>query len=164
MFGVSRTTSWTVARSSRSSLSTEIAVADCRCGRALRQHPRHHRIALLRAGHRLHHVARERRMQIAEEADRASHPRESTSAPATCRRLGDALRLHRIAVFVDGLELLAVERNVVRVLARQHRVGLRAGRDQNRARRQRASRAGLVQRAVSASQLLQRQRARHGRI
>ena len=37
-----------------------------------RQHPADHRIALLGARHRLHHVAGEGRMQIAEEADGAA--------------------------------------------------------------------------------------------
>jgi hypothetical protein len=42
-------------------------------------------------------------------------------------------RLHRIAGLVDGAEVLAVEFEVVRVLARGDRVGLRAGGDEDRA-------------------------------
>ena len=38
------------------------------------QQSRHHRIALLGAGHGLHHVAGEGRMQIAKEADRRGRP------------------------------------------------------------------------------------------
>jgi hypothetical protein len=55
-------------------------------------------------------------MQIAEEADGAAVGRTDIS---TCDGfgLGDALRLHRLAVLVDGLEIAAVEHDVVLVLA-----------------------------------------------
>ena len=53
--------------------------------------------------------------------------------------MGFAMRsgLHGIAVFIDGLEVAAIEADVVLVFAREHRVGLCAGRDQNAARGQR---------------------------
>ena len=93
----------------------------------------HYGVALLGAGHRLHHVARERRVQIAEKAD----------APAVfahghqngCRgRFCDALRLDRLAVFIHGSEPFPVEEDVGTVFPAQHRVWLRAGRYQNRFR------------------------------
>ena len=70
--GVSRSTRTTVARSSPSSAREERRVARADAGATLRQHARHDRIALLRARHRLHDVAGERRMQVAEEAGRAA--------------------------------------------------------------------------------------------
>ena len=70
MFGVSRMTSCTTARSSSFSFLSSVG----RLGRGRQpagQESRNHRITLLRAGHGLHHVAGERRMQIAEETDPA---------------------------------------------------------------------------------------------
>ena len=76
------------------------------------QQARHHRIALLGAGHGLHHVAREGRMQIAEETDAAA-VLANRHEHGDLRRLRHALGLHRLAVFADRLEPLAVQENVV---------------------------------------------------
>src|SRR5215470_16747032 len=74
-------------------------------------------------------------MQIAEEADGAAvraHVHEHMGGG----RLGDALGGDLAAVLVERLKMLAVDLHVLRLLAAEHGVGLRAGRDQNRARRQ----------------------------
>ena len=63
-----------------------------------------HRIALLGARHRLHDVAGEGRMQIAEEADGAA-VRPHAHQHVRRRRLGDALGRHRLPVLVEGLEI-----------------------------------------------------------
>ena len=109
MFGVRRITSCTTARSSSFSCRQQLGRRGLD-GRAPREHARDHRIALLRAAHRLHHVAGERRMQVAEEADRAPVLAAATSARATC--CGFAIRsgFTGLPVFVDGLEVPAVER------------------------------------------------------
>ena len=52
------------------------------------------------------------------------------------RGLGDALGLRRVAVFVEGLEIAAVERDVVGIFAAEHGVRLGSGGDENGARRQ----------------------------
>ena len=92
---------------------------------------RDHRIALLGAGHGFHHVAGEGRMQVAEEADGAA-VRPKRHQHVDVAGLGDAFRLHRLAVFVDSLEVAAVEDDVVVVFAGEHGVGLRAGGHQDR--------------------------------
>ena len=83
MFGVRRITSCTTARSSSFKFAASSSPGVGSRRRTAREQPRHHRIALLRAGHRLHHVAREGRMQIAEEADPAAVLDASTSARET---------------------------------------------------------------------------------
>ena len=103
----------------------------CIVSRVGRLHPAqdgaHHRVALLGAAHGLHHVAEEGGMQVAEEADEAAvgAPVQQHLRP---RRLGAPFRLDRIAFLVTGLEIASVEMEVAGVLARQHRVGLGAGR------------------------------------
>ncbi len=87
-------------------------------------------------------------MQVAEVADRAAvrldrgqHMRDRGL------RLAQG-RLDDLACFVDGAEIFAVEVEMHRVLASQHGIRLRAGRDQNGTRGQRSA-AGLVPHAVA---------------
>ena len=103
--------------------------------RQLVQHARHHRPALLGARHRLHHVAGEGGMQVAEEADGAAVAAQALQH-LDGLRLGQLLRLHGLAVVVDCLEVLAVETELLGIFARQHRVGTRARGDQHGPRRQ----------------------------
>ena len=90
-------------------------------------------VALLGPAHRLHHVAGEGWMQIAEKADGAAVGAER-GEHADGGGLGELLRLHRMAVFVHRLEITAVDENVRRVFALQHGVRLRARGHQDRAR------------------------------
>ena len=87
-------------------------------------------------------------MQVAEEADRAAVGTQ-LGQHGGMRRLGEALdRLHRRALLVQQPEILAVEVKVRRVLAREHRVGLRSGGDEDRPRGKRRARE-LVPDAVA---------------
>ena len=79
-----------------------------RFGFAFGQRAAHHRIAELRAAHRLDDIAGKRRMQIAEEADRAAIGAQIIST-STFDRLGDALGFHLVAVLVIGLEEAAID-------------------------------------------------------
>ncbi len=82
-------------------------------------------------------------MQIAEEADEAPvfEPRQQYLG---VRRLGQGIfRLYRRAIFAAGLEIFAVELELPGMFAREHRVRLRARRDENRVRRQPVFVAGL---------------------
>ena len=120
----------------------ELGVGARRCaGATLREHPRHDRVALLGARHRLHHVAEERRMQVAEEARRAAVGADVGEHGGLRGLARPRCDLDRRAVLVEHAEVLAVEMEVRGVLAREHRVGLRAGGDQDRARRQASARA-----------------------
>src|ERR1043165_2446723 len=104
-----------------------------RSGQA-RKHARDDRVSLLRARHRLDDVAIKRRMQIAEKADRASVGAYLGNDRRTLR-LGEAAnRMHRVPVFVPQLKILAIEMEVLRILSREDRIGLRSGRDQDRMR------------------------------
>jgi hypothetical protein len=95
MVGVSRSTACTRAVS--------VAVAASRSGRgrkspwscvhASRGCVAHDRVALLGAAHRLHHVAEERGMQVAEEADEAASARRCIS---TCADRGLEVALFRL--------------------------------------------------------------------
>src|SRR5262249_60884896 len=79
------------------------------------QYPADHGITLLGARQRLDHVAGKRGMQIAEEADGATvrtHVHEHMGGG----RLGDALGNDLAAVLVERLEILAVDRKVLRLL------------------------------------------------
>ena len=69
-------------------------------------------------------------MEIAEEADGAAIGTER-GQHAHIVRLGDAFRLDRIAIFVKGLEVLAVQHEVGGVFPFQNGIGLGAGGDQN---------------------------------
>ena len=76
-------------------------------------------------------------MQVAEETGGASIGQD-IGQHCGLRRLGEsAQHFHAVAVLVEHAEILAVEVEVRGILARQHRVGLRARGDENRARRQR---------------------------
>ena len=105
-------------------------------GFALREHPGDHRPALLGRAHRLDHVAEPARMHVAEVRDPAlcGRPRHQH---ARLRGLGAlVLGLDRVAVLVERAEIAPVQGEVVRILAREHGVGLRAGGDEDAARGQ----------------------------
>ncbi len=104
-------------------------------GRQRRHRPRQHRIALLGAAHRLHDVAGERRMQVAEERHEAVVG-VAVHQHAHLRGLRHALGRRGIALLVERAKVLAVDEGVRRILARQHGVGLRAGGHEDGARRQ----------------------------
>src|SRR5579875_2990851 len=74
-------------------------------------------------------------MQITEEADRAPI-RTQRNQNMRSRRLGQAHRLNRLSVLIDRLEVAAIELEILSILARQHRIRLRSGSDQNGSRRQ----------------------------
>jgi hypothetical protein len=76
-------------------------------------------------------------------------------------RLGDALGGDLAAVLVERLEMLAVDLHVLGLLAAKHGVGLGAGRDQNRARRQDdvARRSGRIAVGLRLRREAQRPRA-----
>ena len=134
--GVSRSTLCTVARSSSFSCAENIASGSAEAGSTSASTRLTTGIALLRRADRFHDVAEVRRVHVAEIAHAAAvvAPREQH---AHLVRLGDRfLGPHRVARFVDRLEIFAVEREVRGVFAREHRIGLRAGRDQDGFRRQ----------------------------
>ncbi len=146
MVGVRRFTAWTVAHSSSRQRAISAAPDTAVVGRACKR-AGDDRIAALGPAHRLHDVAEEARVQIAEEADeppvrRAVHQHLRHLRLRIAARRGD-----RIAVLVERLEILAVERDPS-ILARQHRVRLRARGDQDRAGRQ--PRLGAVGRASTS--------------
>jgi len=93
--------------------------------RQLLQGARQHRIALLGAAHRLHDVAGEGRMQVAEERHEAAVS-GAIHQHTHLGGLGHPLRRGGMALLVERAEILAVDEGVRRVLARQHGVGLRA--------------------------------------
>ena len=97
-------------------------------------------------------------MQVAEEARRAAVG-ANVGEHCRLRRLDvTAFRLDRCSALVEQAEVLAVEREASGVLARQHRIGLRARGDQDRARGQ-ADACVLVPHAVAVV-VLRRQRER----
>ena len=134
MVGVSRSTRTTLARQALVGLGQDLGRRALR-RRELLHGARQHRIALLGAAHRLHDVAGEGRMQVAEERHEAAVG-VAIHQHAHVGGLGDALGRGRVALLVERAEILAVDEGVRRVLARQHRVGLRARRHQDGARRQ----------------------------
>ena len=75
-------------------------------------------------------------MQVAEERHEAIVG-VAVHQYAHVARLADALGCHVIAGLVEGAEILAVDEGVRRILARQHRVGLRPRGDQDGAGRER---------------------------
>ena len=111
----------------------EFCIVHVRSGLTLCEDAGYYRKTLLRAAHRFHDVAEERRMQVAEEAHEApvGAPVEQDLGTLGLRRA--ALWLHRLAGLVAGLEVLAVEREAHAFFPRQHRVRLRAGGDEHRA-------------------------------
>jgi hypothetical protein len=92
------------------------------------QRPADHGITLFCARHGLHHVAREGRVQVAEEAHGAAI-RPDRHENVDRGWLGQLLGFHGMSIFIESLEMTAVEMNVERILSRQHGVGLRSGRD-----------------------------------
>ena len=99
-----------------------------------REHARHHRIALLGAGHGLDHIAGERWVQIAEEADGAAVGTQRHEH-VDGMRFGDALGLHGLTRLVERLEVAAIEDDVVLVFAGENGVGLGTGGDKDGAGR-----------------------------
>src|SRR5262249_8918261 len=75
-------------------------------GRRLREHARYHRIALLRATHRLHNITGERRVKIAEKAHRLSI-RSYRHQHTNIRRLRNAFGTHRIPFLIQSTEISA---------------------------------------------------------
>ena len=100
------------------------------------EYPRHDRIALLGRAHGLDDVARPAGMQVAEEGQHApvGHARQQHLRGG--RFAGAVLGADWRTVFVDRLEILAVEAEMHAVFAGQHGVGLRAGGDEHAACRQ----------------------------
>ena len=104
--------------------------------RQLRHAAGQHRIALLGAAHRLHDVAGKGRMQVTEERHRPAVGM-AIHQHAHVARLADALGRCRVALLVEGAEVLAVDESVRRILARQHGVGLGTRRHEDGACRKR---------------------------
>ena len=134
MVGVSRCTACTRRHQFLPAARDQFGAGDRR--RLLRgERTRHHGVAALGAAHRLHDIAEEARMQVAEEADEAA---VVGAVHQHMRRIGLGEAAHhgdRRAGLVHRLEIPAVQLDAA-VLARQHGVGLGARGDQDRARRQ----------------------------
>ena len=102
----------------------------------LAQHMGHHRVALFCTAHGFDDVAEVRGMQVTKKGNKAA-VRHARQQHVYFFRFGyGELRLERQAVFVAGLEVLAVSAKVLRVLARQNGVGRGACSDKNRTGRQ----------------------------
>ncbi len=75
-------------------------------------------------------------MQIAKEAHGAAvGPQRHQNVDS--RGFGKLFRFDQIAVFVEGLKMAAIEMDIKRIFAGEHRVRLRAGGHQNASRRER---------------------------
>jgi hypothetical protein len=91
----------------------------CGVGRVMVEHSADRRIASRGAGHRFHHVARERGMKIAEETD-GSAVRAVTHQHVRRARFARTLRQHRKAALVECLKILSVQPHIDRIFAGEH--------------------------------------------
>ena len=136
IFGVRRSTSCTVARSSSFSCARKSASGSPEAGSTSREHAAHDGIALLGRCHRLHDVAEERRVHVAEIAHAAAVRRAASSSTRTSFGFEIAFSGRTgLPASSTAWKYRPSSAKCAGVLAREHRVGLRAGRDEDRAAR-----------------------------